>query len=139
MNIRNGRTQCTYSEAFKQMVVQFVENGTYSVLEVSRIYGIKGKMTVYKWIDHFGNNKKLHKVVRVEKPNEQERIKQLQEELEATKKALVNSQIELILSDSHLLVALTYLTEDEKKTVNSNLSPRRKLHLERMKSKLTCK
>lgn len=129
------RPQLSYSESFKQMVVQLVENGTYSVLEVSRLYAINGKMTVYKWLDHYGRNKRIKKVVRVEKSKEQSRIAQLEAELKSAKEALANTQIDLILSDSHLSAALKYLDEDEKKTVLSTLSPRRKLHLERIRSK----
>ncbi|MCK4358836.1 MAG: transposase, partial [Candidatus Cloacimonetes bacterium] len=39
-----------YSEAFKRKVISDIQDGIYSPWRAMQIYGIGGKMTIYKWI-----------------------------------------------------------------------------------------
>ena len=74
--------QMRYSLAFKRQVVAELETGRFrSMQEASQHYGIGGAMTVRRWLERFGKNHLIPKVVRVEKPNQADRIRQLKQEL----------------------------------------------------------
>ena len=70
-----------YSEAFKQQVVSEIDSGRYTIAEAKRAYGIKGGGTVQNWARKMGNLGVLTKTVRVEKPDEKDRIKALEAEI----------------------------------------------------------
>ena len=44
-----------YSETFRREVVKLVESGQMSVLGASRHFGINGSMTVYRWLEKYGD------------------------------------------------------------------------------------
>lgn len=84
-----------YSESFKLHVVRELERGRYrSIAEVSRAFEIRGQHTVRDWVVRYGKNHLLKKVVRVEKPGEQSRVKRLQEENERLRTALVDAVLD---------------------------------------------
>lgn len=41
-----------YSDSFKRKVLTAIRDGEMSAFQASRHFGIKGSMTVYRWIDH---------------------------------------------------------------------------------------
>lgn len=87
-----------YSEAFKLNVVDELSNGRFgSVNEACRAYGIRGHVTVYRWVRQYGRQDLLPKVVRVQKPGEPGEISRL--------KARVR-QLETALADAHMDGAL---------------------------------
>ena len=56
-----------YSEAFKLQVVREIEEGKHaSCHAASQAYGIRGLMTVPRWIRAYGKEHILRKVIRVE-------------------------------------------------------------------------
>ena len=81
-----------YSISFKQMVVKEIESGQ-RIEAVRRKYGIKGGATIQKWINSFGKNHLLNKIVRIETMDEQGQIKELQRQLKEAKAALADSII----------------------------------------------
>ena len=87
-----------YSEAFKMQVVEDVEKGKYSsVGAASRAYGIRGVATVKRWVNQFGRNHLLKKVVRVEKAGEPGELKRMKDRIR---------QLESALADAHMDSAL---------------------------------
>ena len=82
-----------YSEAFKQKIVEEIEQGKYSIAESKDIYDIKGSSTIQNWIKKRGKNHLLGKVVRIEKPDERRKIKELEKEIKILKEALTAQTI----------------------------------------------
>ncbi len=68
-----------YSAAFRQEVVSALESGRFdSAAAVRRHYGIRGCATIGNWLKELGRADLQVNVVRVEKPNERDRIRELQ-------------------------------------------------------------
>jgi transposase-like protein len=84
-----------YSMSFKRHVVEELESGRFSnISEVQKHYGIAGTATVRNWLVKYGRNHLCPKVVRVEKPNEKDKILQLKKQIKQLKEALGQTQAE---------------------------------------------
>ena len=95
-----------YSEAFKLEVVSRLESGEVgSMAEVAAKFGIAGHATVRRWILKYGKNHLLPKVVRVEKPNEKNVVREQKHEIDRLKKALADSHMETVLYQSWFEIA----------------------------------
>ena len=82
-----------YSMSFKRQVVSELESGRFdSIGQASEHYGISGSETVRKWLRKFGRNHLCPKVIRVEKPNEQDQVRQLKKQIKQLKEALGQTQ-----------------------------------------------
>jgi transposase len=102
-----------YSLAFKRQVVDDIENGRFDSMEAARIhYGIKGPCTVKKWIRRFGKNHLLAKVIRVEKPDEKDQIRQLRQEVRKLRELLGSKEAEKAISEAYLEIACEELGTD---------------------------
>lgn len=107
------KTEIRYSQAFKRQVVADLESGRFgSMQEASRHYGIRGAATVRKWLRRLGKNHLIPKVVRVEKPDEADQIRQLKEQVRQLEEALGRTQMEKVLSESYLEMACEQLGVD---------------------------
>ena len=84
-------TVIRYSIGFKQKVVKEIEEEGLTISEASRRYGIKGGLTVHKWLRKFGKYHLLSKVIRIETMEEKDRVKQLEQE---------NAKLKIALADS---------------------------------------
>ncbi len=105
--------QMRYSLAFKRQVVAELEAGRFrSIQEARQHYGIGGAMTVRRWLERFGKNHLIPKVVRVEKPNEADQISQLKQEICQLKQALGETQLRNVLNESFLGIACEQLGQD---------------------------
>lgn len=95
-----------YSEAFKLDIVSKLESGELPSIDAAwRRYGIGGHLTVKRWLRKYGKTNLLPKVVRVEMPNEKDKLKDLQQENDRLKKALADSHMDAVLHRSWLQVA----------------------------------
>jgi len=95
-----------YSEAFKLQIVSDLETGKLSSLnEARRRYGISGKTTVKQWVLRYGKNHLLNKVVRVETPDERDRLKSMKEEIKELKSALADAHLDLRLEKAYVEIA----------------------------------
>lgn len=92
-----------YSEAFKQQVVQEVESGQGTVRELQRKYGLS-QSTIPYWIKRIGKLELLPKLIRVEKPDEKDRIKELERQIRQLKAALADTQVDSIINRSYFEV-----------------------------------
>lgn len=88
-----------YSEAFKSQVVKEIEEGL-TISEVRRKYGIPGGDTIQQWIKRKGKLVLLSKVIRVEKPDEKARIKELERQIRKLKESLADTQVRYLLAET---------------------------------------
>mgnify|MGYP001364261849 CR=1 FL=1 len=96
----NKKVVVRYSESFKLQVVKEYEESYLSRLELSKKYGIKGGSTINLWIKKYGSAQSQNKIIRVEKPNEKDRIKELEAELARLKGALAHQTMVAITKES---------------------------------------
>lgn len=102
-----------YSACFKQQVVADLENGRFDSIQAAREhYGIAGQSTIQKWLRRFGKNHLCGKVVRVEKPDEADRIRQLKREIAQLQQALGRTQAENVLNAEYLKLACEELGQE---------------------------
>ena len=107
------RTIIRYSVCFKQQVVSELESGRFdSIGQASEHYGITGSMTVRKWLCKFGRNHLCPKVIRVEKPNEQDQVRQLKRQIRQLKEALGQTQAEKVIGEEFLKIACAEMGQD---------------------------
>lgn len=64
--------------------------------EIRRKYGIKGTVTVQKWVRKYGNGSR-GKMIRVERPEEINELKRLKERVRRLESALADANIDLAL------------------------------------------
>ena len=102
-----------YSECFKRQVVEELENGRFESITQARLHhGIPGATTVQKWINKYGKNHLQAKVVRVEKPDEQDQIREYKKRVAQLEQALGKTQAENVLNAAFLKLACGRLGED---------------------------
>jgi transposase len=102
-----------YSACFKQQVVADLKSGRFGSIQAAREhYGIAGSMTIQKWLRRYGKNHLRGKVVRVEKPDEADQIRQLKREIAELQRALGRTQAENVLNAEFLKLACEELGED---------------------------
>lgn len=89
-----------YSEAFKNQVIKEVEEGHCSCQEARKKYGIKGVATVQYWMKRMGKLDFLPTVIRVEKPDEKSRMKELERQIRELKNALAETQVRCVIAES---------------------------------------
>ena len=95
-----------YSSSFKRQVVSEIESGRFdNINQAQRHYGITGCGTVRRWLDQFGRNHLCPKVVRVEKPDERNQIRELKKQVRQLKEALGQTQAEKVIGDAFLEIA----------------------------------
>ena len=102
-----------YSMSFKQQVIEQLEAGRFSSInEAKEHFGIRGEYTIQKWLRKYGRNHLCPKVVRVEKPDEKNRIRELKKQIRQLKEALGQTQAEKVLGQAFLEIACEKLGED---------------------------
>ena len=100
--MRQIKVKIKYSEAFKQEVVSEIESGRLNFKEARIKYGILGGSTIQYWIKRKGKLELLSKVIRVEKPEEKDRIKDLERQVKVLKEALADTQVKYLISEKQL-------------------------------------
>ena len=95
-----------YSISFKQEVIRQLELGRFvSIRQAQSHYGITGNGTVQKWLKKYGRNHLCPKVVRVEKPDEQNQIRELKKQVRQLREVLGQTQAEKVIGDAFLEIA----------------------------------
>jgi len=116
--------------AFKQQVVSDLESGRFSSqLEAQWHYGICGNGTIQRWLKYYGKNHLCARVIKVEKPDEKDRIRQLKQQIKQLEQALGRTQADKILNEAFLEIACEDLGQEVeafKKKVDTRLSIRPK-------------
>jgi transposase-like protein len=102
-----------YSMSFKQQVVEELESGRFSsITEAREHYGIRGASTIRNWLIRYGRNHLCAKVIRVEKPDEKERVLELKKQIRQLKEALGQTQAENVLNQEFLKIACEQMGQD---------------------------
>jgi len=117
------RETIRYSQAFRQKVVQEIEEGKLNIYGARKIYGIKGAGTIQKWIKKFGKLHLLNKVIRIEMKDEVSKIKQLEKEKKELESALAQAHLNLLAYESLIEVAEEELGIDIKKNLKFSQLP----------------
>ena len=89
-----------YSLSFKQYVVSLIETGELSIERIRKRYDIRGSCTIQHWIKQFGKPHLLPQMVRIQMPDEIDRIKQLEREKQALESALATSHMKILMLES---------------------------------------
>ncbi len=137
MSIKSSRSETItlrYSEAFKLKVVDEIEKGKLTISAASRLYEIKGGNTIYKWIRKYGRNHLISKTVRIEMKNEKDIIRAKEEKIRELEKALASTTVQNLCQKCYIESLESRISEEEKKTLLSSLSPEYKRVLERIRS-----
>lgn len=98
-----GKVLHHYSEAFKRSVVAEVESGRYTPLEAAAAHQINFS-SVYHWIRKLGGPDSQTRIVRLEMPEERNRIKELEKEKRALESALAKAHMKIVLLESTVQV-----------------------------------
>ena len=92
-----------YSLAFKQAVVREYEAGE-SLTSLSHKYGITGATTLKKWVEQFGRYGTRHKLMVIQKPEEQNRVHELEQQITNLEKALAQVTLDKLMLTATLEV-----------------------------------
>ena|SRR6478609_4163384 len=103
--MKPGKTRVIrYSESFKHQVVKEIEGGHFSVAQAKSRYGIKGADTIQNWMKRMGKLSSLPILIRVEKPDEKDQIKELQRQIQQLKDSLAETQVRFLIAESQFEV-----------------------------------
>ena len=109
----NERIVFRYSMSFKHQVVQELESGRFSsISQANKHYGIAGAGTVRSWLVNYGRNHLCAKVVRVEKPDEKDKMLELKRQIKQLKEVLGQTQAENVINREFLKIACEQLGKD---------------------------
>jgi transposase-like protein len=86
-----------YSTAFQRKIVEEIESGTHSIADVRRIYDIRGHQTIQKWLIRFGKHHLLSTVVKIEKKEERDTLREQREKIRKLESALSDAVLENIV------------------------------------------
>ncbi|MGC8542013.1 MAG: transposase [Phycisphaerae bacterium] len=111
-----------YSTCFKLQVISELETGRFESIEAARRhYDIRGNSMIQRWLRRYGKNHLQAKVVRVEMPDERDRIREYKKQIAELQRALGRTQAENVMSATFLELACQELGRDVdtfKKKVN---------------------
>ena len=110
-----------YSFAFKQAIVREYEAGE-SLSSLGHKYGITGATTIKKWVEQFGRYGTRHKLMVIQRPEEQNRIHELEQRIANLEKALADVTLDNLMLSSTLEVAEREYGINVKKTHAQPLS-----------------
>ena len=88
-----------YSEAFKRSVVAEVESGRYTALEAAAAHQVHFT-SVYQWLKQLGRPDSQTRTMKIEMPDERNRIKELEQEKRALESALAQAHMKILLLES---------------------------------------
>lgn len=125
-----------YSDAFKLKVVQEIEKGILTIYQAKHLYEINGADTVYGWLRKYGKNHLIRKMVRIEMKDEKSQLKKKDERIRELESAISSLALHNICLQSYVEVVNENISEEEKKTSLSKLSPEQRQVLNRLSSKV---
>jgi len=97
-----NRKVVRYSDAFKVQVISELESGRFgSASEASQAYGITGRTTVKRWLQEFGKESLMKKVIRVERPGEPGEMSRLKARVRKLEAALADAHMDLALDRAY--------------------------------------
>lgn len=99
-------TSIRYSEAFKRQVVEQIGRGKYRCAEhARRAYGIRGMLTVGRWIQAYGGAEMQAKRIRIETMKEIDELKAARKRVRELETALSDAHMDSLLEHAFLEIA----------------------------------
>ena len=92
-----------YSIAFKKYIVEQYESGE-TIGGLTKRYGVSGP-SIRKWILQYARAGLRHRLMHIQKPEEQDRIRELEARVAALEKALAQSQLDKMMLETIIEVA----------------------------------
>ena len=106
-------TGTRYSEAFKRQVVEEIARGKFtSPYKAQQAYGIRGQMTVTKWVRKYGRDDLLPKRIRIETMEEVDQLKEARKRIRELEAALADAHIDQCLEHAFLEIACERMGEE---------------------------
>lgn len=102
--MKQSKQTLRYSESFKLSVLKDIESNHLSFGQAMLKYNIKGGSTIQGWARKYGNFSLLNKVIIVKKPGENDRLKEMKNEIRRLKEALADTVLDRKLAESTLEV-----------------------------------
>ena len=101
-----SKTIMRYSEAFKLKIVNELETGKLSCInEARKRYGIIGCGTIQYWLQQYGKNHLLNKVVKVQTLDERDEQKRQKTRIRQLEKALADAHLDLVIEREYFKMA----------------------------------
>jgi len=95
-----------YSESFKLQVIRELEEGTYSCCRhAAEAYGIRGTVTVQRWLEKYGKEHLKPKVIRVETSKDRSELERMKNRIRELESALSDTTLDLRLERAYLDIA----------------------------------
>jgi transposase len=108
------RKKRAFSQAFRDEVIKLFESGKYSILQLSRLYGLSQNI-IYVWIYKYSTfNKKGYRIIEM-KQSDTSKLKALQQRVQELERALGQKQIKIDFLEEMINVAQEELNIDIKK------------------------
>jgi transposase-like protein len=111
-----------FSEEIKKEVVKEIELGNLTVIQAARLYDIKSKQTVYRWIYKYSRTLKKSTRLVMEKDSIDFKLKKLEEKTRELEAALGRKQLELDIYKQMVDLASKDLAIDLKKNFGEQAS-----------------
>lgn len=105
-----------YSEAFKKQVVREYEAGA-SASDLREKYGISGRSTINTWLKKYGREGSRYELMCIQKPEEQQRVKQLEKRVQELERALAQVMLDKLMLESLVEVIEAEAGIDVKKNI----------------------
>ena len=95
-----------YSESFKLQVIRELEEGTHSCCRhAAEAYGIRGTVTVQRWLEKYGKEHLKPKVIRVETSKDRLEFERMKNRIRELESALSDTTLDLRLERAYLDIA----------------------------------
>ena len=103
-NLKKLRKQLHYTEGFKKELVSLFEKGTYSVLQLEKLYGVANS-TIYSWIYKYSTfNEKGIRVVEM-KTSSSQKLKGLTDKVKHLEQIVGQKQIKIDFLEKMIEIA----------------------------------
>jgi transposase-like protein len=100
------REAVRYSEAFKQQVISELEEGKFGgPFAAARAYGIRGTVTVARWLRKYGRGDLMPRRVTITTMAEQDETEALKKRVRELEKALADTHMKELLGEAYLQIA----------------------------------
>ena len=121
--MKDKRAKVSYSEAFKQKIVNEIENGILTKSEARRLYNIGGSTTIQRWLRQLGKSHLINKVIHIQMKDEIDKLKELEKQKRELESALANAHLKIIALEETVKVLeerlYWFIMKWEKETVSN--------------------
>lgn len=101
------RAKMVYTDDFRRKVVQEVVDGKWTgYTHAQRVYGIKGSVTVRKWMERYGYGHLLERIVVMKSNEEVNEVNTLRAEVRRLKESLADVYLDLQIEKQLALILL---------------------------------